>query len=97
MKKLILSSALVLALCLSFTSCREKKDADTTDGEAIENTVDETTGTAVETTEEAIDEVTETVEGAVEDTTEAVEEVKDNATKASEEVNKSVKKSKKDN
>ena len=28
MKKLILSSALVLALCFSFTSCREKKEAD---------------------------------------------------------------------
>ena len=38
MKKLILSSALVLALCLSFTSCREKKEAD-----KAEDAVEETT------------------------------------------------------
>ena len=76
MKKLILSSALVLALCLSFTSCREKKEADTTDGAAVENAVEqaeEVAADAAGTVEDAVDEATDAVEGAVEDAKEAVE------------------------
>ncbi len=46
MKKLILSTVFVLALCLSFTSCREKKE------EATEEATEQTTEAIEETTEE---------------------------------------------
>ncbi len=98
MKKLILSSALVLALCLSFTSCREKKETDTTtDGAAVENAVEETTD-ATETAEGAIDDATEAVDGAIDDATEAAEKVVEDANKkGTDELNKAATKLKKDN
>jgi len=55
MKKLILSTVIVLALSLSFTSCRETKEGDTTE---VETTIEETTEDAVE----EVEEVEETVE-----------------------------------
>ena len=104
MKKLILSSALVLALCLSFTSCREKKEAAATE-DAVENAVEETTDEATEAVEEvtdsikgAVDDVTEAVEGAVDAAAEAVEEAVDDAAEAAgNELTKAVGKLKKDN
>lgn len=60
MKKLILSTALVFALCLSFTSCREKKEATT------EETTEQTTE-AVEETTEVVEEVSDTVSVEVEE------------------------------
>ena len=97
MKKLILSSALVLALCLSFTSCREKKEADTT-VDAVENAVEETTDEATEAVEEVTDSIKGAVEGAVDDVTEAVEGAVDDAAEtAGNELTKAVGKLKKDN
>jgi len=98
MKKLILSSALVLALCLSFTSCREKKEADTTtDGAAVENAVEETTD-ATEAAEGSIDDATEAVDGAIDDATKTVKEAGDDANKkGADELNKAATKLKKDN
>jgi hypothetical protein len=68
MKKLILSSALVLALCLSFTSCREKKEADKAE-DATEAAVEETT----EAPEEVATDSTDAVEGDAEETNDATE------------------------
>lgn len=60
MKKLFLSTALLLVLSLSFTSCRETKKAESVEdvienvGDAIESAA-ETTGDAVEAVDSAID------------------------------------------
>jgi Flp pilus assembly protein TadB len=63
MKKLILSSALVLALCFSFTSCREKKEADKAE-DSTEAAVEESTEEAIEVEETVTDSTTTTIDDA---------------------------------
>ena len=93
MKKLILSSALVLALCLSFTSCREKKEADKAEDatQAVDdaaNAVEETTEEATDAVEGAIDDAAEAIDGAVDDAKEAVDGVVDDAKEAVDKLKK---------
>ncbi|WP_452231026.1 MULTISPECIES: hypothetical protein [unclassified Lacinutrix] len=59
MKKLLLSAALLLALSVSFTSCKDVKEKTDAAGDAVENAAAETT----EAVEEAAEAVTETVTG----------------------------------
>ena len=79
MKKSILSTALVLVLCLSFTSCREKKEVDK--AETTAEVTSEDAKEVVEKTEATIEETVEnaekTIEGAVEDTKEVVKKTGD--------------------
>jgi len=72
MKKLLLSAALLLALSMTFTSCRDTKKADSA-GEAMEAAADD----AAEATEGAMEEVGKAIDNAAEETKEAGEAVGD--------------------
>lgn len=76
MKKLFLSTLLLIAFSFSFTSCGETKKTETVD-EAIENAKDATEG-ALEETGKAIDNAVEKTKEAGEATKEAIEKVGDN-------------------
>ncbi|WP_223549025.1 hypothetical protein [Aestuariivivens sp. NBU2969] len=75
MKNTLLSMVLVLALVLSFTSCRDTKKSDTMEA-TIENATEATEG-ALEEAGKAMDEAAEATENAVEAAEDAVEAVGD--------------------
>ena len=77
MKKLVLSTVILLTLSLSFTSCRDSKKADSVE-EAVEN--------AAEATGEVIEDAAEAVEDAAVATGEAVEDAAESANKEIEKV-----------
>lgn len=77
MKKLVLSTVIVLALSLSFTSCRDSKKADSIE-DAVENASD-----AVENAAEATGEA---VESAANATGEAAENAANSAKEEAEKV-----------
>ncbi len=86
MKKLLLSAALLLALSVTFTSCREENKTDAENamentGEAMENAAEETGEAAedgFEATGEAMDNAVEETEEAAESVGDAIEEATDN-------------------
>lgn len=59
MKKVILSSVLMLAMAISFTSCKEAADKAKEGGEAIEKMADETADKTKEVVKETVEEVKE--------------------------------------
>jgi len=71
MKKVILSTILIIAIGYSFTSCRDTKKTETIEN-AVENAAEATEG-ALEQTGKAIDEAAEKTKEAAEATKEAVE------------------------
>lgn len=76
MKKLLLNSLLVLALCFSVASCKEKSAESAED--AIEETMEETEEAVEETMEEAgeaIEEAGEAVGEAVQETEKSMEDL----------------------
>jgi peptidoglycan hydrolase CwlO-like protein len=80
MKKLLFSAALVLALSVSFTSCREVKEGADKAGDAMENAAEETEDAVkggFEATGEAMDNVVEETEEAVESVKDAIDEATD--------------------
>ena len=99
MKKSILSTALVLALCVSFTSCREKKEADKaeTTAEIIPEDTKEVVENAEATIEETVENAEKTIEGAVEGAKEVVKDTKEVVEKTGEDLKKVADKLKKDN
>ncbi len=82
MKKLLLSTVLVVALGLSFTSCRETEKKADDMGDAIENAADDT----ADAMEDAADDAADKTEGALEKAGKAI----DNATNEVKEAGKAV-------
>ncbi|MGZ0015962.1 hypothetical protein [Yeosuana sp. AK3] len=76
MKKLILSTLLLIAFSVSITSCRDTKKTESVE-DAIENTKEATEG-ALEETGKAIDNAVEKTKEAGEAAKEAVEKIGDN-------------------
>ena len=76
MKKVILSLALVLAMGVSLTSCRETKKEETATEEAVEQ-VEEAVEETGEAMEEAAEEAGEAMDEAAEEVEETTEEVID--------------------
>ena len=76
MKKLFLGTLLLLAISISFTSCRDTKKSESVEN-AVDNAADATEG-ALEQTGKAIDNAVEKTKEAGEATKEAIEKVGDN-------------------
>lgn len=76
MKTLFFSAFLLLAISVSFTSCRDTKKSESVEN-AVQNAADETEG-ALEQTGKAIDNAVEKTKEAGEATKEAIEKVGDN-------------------
>ena len=79
MKKLILSSILLLALSLSFTSCRDVKEKAEGATDAVENAADAATDAAGDAVDSAKEAAGDAVEGAKEAAGNAVEGAKEAA------------------
>lgn len=76
MKKLFLSTLLLLAISLTFTSCRDTKKTESVE-DAVENATQATEG-ALEETGKAIDNAVEKTKEAGEATKEAIKKIGDN-------------------
>lgn len=86
MKKSFLSLALVVALGVSFTSCRDTKKE-----EAAEASIEHAANTTGEAIEEAGEDAAEATEGALERTGKAIDNVVEETKEAGEAVEKAAK------